>query len=424
MERNKPIFFIIGGLFLCFTYFKYFQLTQGIRHSNPVFKPMLERHDVPAVEQLDFEIYVRLTSRPEFKKQLENWLFKSMELFFPKHLASTVLVFDSEKPADRDYADQLVHSHGRFNLRICYMDPVPSDVVHNWGKERMYFDMMHADYCKKRGFVGFVDVDTLFVTAVTQDLLFENGKPIVTGRIGIPRIPCWIDTAEYVLGLKQVMQCMSYFPVVFNVEHIAEMRKYVEKLHGKSFQEVFKIAPAAVKVGGWCYCHYSIMCNYMWYFHRDSYAWHLQTVPLGKYTGQGAIPSMVNATYFEKEVLPSEKIPIPRSSIHARHFMLNGKYHDPAPAPLWYINKQLREGLCYSFGHSICPEKCKEFDSKKLHDSLFAFENYRWQWDERCMETQVKHYDLVKAFLSRHPDGFMTAVGNRTVLCNLLQSLA
>jgi len=162
----------------------------------------------------------------------------------------------------------------------------------------------------------------------------------------------------------------------------------------------------------------------MWYFHRDSYAWHLQTVPLGKYTGQGAIPSMVNATYFEKEVLPSEKIPIPRSSIHARHFMLNGKYHDPAPAPLWYINKQLREGLCYSFGHSICPEKCKEFDSKKLHDSLFAFENYRWQWDERCMETQVKHYDLVKAFLSRHPDGFMTAVGNRTVLCNLLQSLA
>ena len=419
MIRMKKLIFSVILFSLCLTYyvsFRYFDTT--LSHI-----PLIKLHSIQDVDWTNFEIYVRLTSRSDFKEQLENWLFKSMELFFPRHLASTILVFDSEKQADRDYATQLMSSHDTFNLRICYMDPVPNDVIHNWGKERMYFDMMHADYCKKRGFVGFVDVDTLFVTAVTQDLLFENGKPIVTGRIGIPRIPCWIDTAEYVLGLKQVMQCMSYFPVVFNVEHIVEMRKYVEKLHGKSFQEVFKIAPAAVKVSSTCFCHYSIMCNYMWYFHRDSYAWHLQTVPLGKYTGQGAIPSMVNATYFEKEVLPSEKIPIPRSSIHARHFMLDGKYKDGVAASLSYTNTQLREGFCFSFGHSLCPEKCKEFDSEKLQDNLFAFENYRWQWDKRCMETQVKHYNLVKAFLYKHPHGFITDVGNRTVVCNILQSL-
>ena len=375
-------------------------------------------------DQRNFKIYVRLTSRPKFTEQLENWLFKSMELFFPKHLASTIVVFDSEKKADREYAAEVVRKYDRFDLNVCYMEPVPETIIHKWGKERMYLDMMHADFCNLTGYVGFVDVDTLFVTAVTQDIMFEDGKPIVAGRIGIPRMPCWIDTAEYILGLKQVMQCMSYFPVVFKVDHIVEMRRYVEKLHGKPFKEVFRIAPAAVKVDSTCFCHYSIMCNYMWYFYRNSYAWHLQLVPLGKWDGTGAIPSMVNATYFEKEVLASEKVPIPRSSIHVRHFMLNGKYQDAIMAPVWYTNKVLKEGFCYSFGHDICPEHCKEFSSTKLQDSLFAFENYRWQWDPRCLETQFKHYEVVKDFRLREPNGFITDVKNKTNVCMILKTLS
>ena len=317
----------------------------------------------------EFEIYVRLTNTPAFRKQLEQWLFRSMELFFPKYLASTIIVFDSEKEADWVYAHELVAKYKNFNLRICYMNPVPEDVVHGWSKERMYLDMMHADACKPKGYVGFVDVDTLFVT---EDLLFEDGKPIVTGRIGIPRVPCWIQTAVYVLGLRQVMQCMSYFPVVFNVEHIVEMRRYVEKMHRKSFMQVFKMASHDLHISGWCYCHYSMMCNYVWYFHRDQYAWHLQVVPFGNWDGRGAIPSMVSVDYFKNDVLPSEKIPIPRSSIHARHFIQNGIYMDGVEAPNLYVKKLLKEGLCYSYGHQLCPQDCKEFDVERLQDSLFS----------------------------------------------------
>ena len=370
-----------------------------------------------------FEIYVRLTDNAEFRRQLDNWLLKSMELFFPKYLASTIIVLDSEKKGDWAYAKELLKRYDHFNLRICYMNPIPADVINNWGKERMYLDMMHADSCKLQGYVGFVDVDTAFVTAVTEDLLFENGKPIVVGRIGIPRIPCWIQTAEYVLGVKQVMQCMSYFPVVFKVEHIVEMRRYVEDLHGKSFMQVFKMAPSAVKVPGTCFCHYSIMCNYMWYFHRNDYAWHLQVVPLGKWHGQGSIPSMVDAAYFNNEVTPNEKMPKPRSSIHARHFMMDGKYQDSVEAPVSYINKVLKEGFCYSFGHEICAENCREFDPKKIQDSLFAFENYRWQWDPRCNATQTKHYSVVKDFLKHHSHEFMFDARNKTQVCEKLTSL-
>ena len=426
LARQTALFFwfvlISAGLSLI-VFLSY--VSKSLGNSRPRYHALQSGTNIDVnIDGNDFAIYVRLTSSRKFTEQLENWLFKSIDLFFPKHLASIVIVFDSEKQADHKYASEVMDKYGKFNLRVCYMDPIPESIIHKWGKERMYLDMMHADSCKMSGYVGFVDVDTLFVTAVTQDLLFEDGKPIVTGRIGVPRVPCWIDTAEYILGLKQVMQCMSYFPVVFKVEHIVEMRRYVEKLHGKSFKEVFKIAPAAVKVESTCFCHYSIMCNYMWYFYRNSYAWHLQLVPLGKWDGTGAIPSMVNATYFEKEVLPSEKVPMPRSSIHVRHFMLNGKYQDAVKAPLSYTNYILKEGVCYSFGHDVCPEKCAEFDFSKLQESLFAFENYRWQWDPRCLETQVKHYQVVRDFLLKDPNGFVTDVKNKTTICNILKSLS
>ena len=92
---------------------------------------------------------------------------------------------------------------------------------------------MHADLCTNATYVGFVDVpDTLFITAVTPSLILEHGiKPVVRARIGEPRIPCWIQTGECVLGCKQVMQCMSHFPVLFKTAHIRQFREYVAQLH-------------------------------------------------------------------------------------------------------------------------------------------------------------------------------------------------
>ncbi len=254
-----------------------------------------------------FQIYVRMTSTKNYIDYVERWLLRSMKMFFLKKYLELVLVLDNEKSEDHKYGDKFAESHPEINTKVCYMDPVADNADHGWGKARMYLDMMHADSCSTKEYVGFVDVDTVFVTAFTDDVLFENGKPIVIGRIGVPQFPCWIQTAEYILGDKQVMQCMSYFPVTFKVAHIVEMRKYVEKLHLKSFNEVFKEAPSKVKVGHWCYCHFSIMCNYMWQHHRDEYAWHLQMVPDGKWNGEGAIPSMVDPKYFQIEIKSKEK---------------------------------------------------------------------------------------------------------------------
>ena len=340
----------------------------------------------------EFEVYLRYTSSvKQFPLQAESWILRSMSLFWPKN-SKVVVVLDKESEEDRKYGSTLNETtqNKKLDLRVCYMEPYPQEMIHHWGKMRMYMDMMHADLCTNATYVGLVDVDTLFTTAVTPNLILEDGKPVVTGRIGDPRIPCWIESAAYILGRKQVMQCMHYFPVTFKTAHIREFRQYVAKLHGKDFKQVISETTPKLNKHYTCYCHYSTMCNYMWYYHRNEYAWHLQYVKPTR-----PLNASVPYDYFFTEVKPEEKIPHPRSSIHVRHFMLNGKYMDAREPTARFVNDTLVEGLCYSFGIKLCGDLCREYNQTNIHVNLFNFENYDWLWDSRCMEKQIEHYKNV-----------------------------
>ena len=314
-----------------------------------------------------------------------------MSLFWPKN-SKVVVVLDKESEEDRKYGSTLNETtqNKKLDLRACHMEPYPQEMIHHWGKMRMYMDMMHADLCTNATYVGFLDVDTLFTTAVTSRLILEDGKPVVTGRIGDASIPCWIESVAYILGRKQVMQCMHYFPVTFKTAHIREFRQYVAKLHGKDFKQVISETTHKLNIHWSCYCHYSTMCNYMWYHHRNEYAWHLQYVKPTR-----PLNASVPYDYFFTEVKPEEKIPHPRSSIHVRHFMLNGKYMDAVEPTARFVNDTLVEGLCYSFGIKLCGDLCREYNQTNIHVNLFNFENYDWLWDSRCMEKQIEHYKNV-----------------------------
>lgn len=340
----------------------------------------------------EFEAYLRYTSSiKQFPLQAESWVLRSMSLFWPKN-SKVVVVLDKESEEDRKHGSTLNETthNKKLDLRVCYMEPYPQEMIHHWGKMRMYMDMMHADLCTNATYVGLVDVDTLFTTAVTPSLILEDGKPVVTGRIGDPRIPCWIESAAYILRRKQVMQCMHYFPVTFKTAHIREFRQYVAKLHGKDFKQVVTETTHKLNIDGSCYCHYSTMCNYMWYHHRNEYAWHLQYVKPTR-PSKASVPY----DYFFTEVKPEEKIPHPRSSMHVRHFMLNGKYMDAVEPTARFVNDTLVEGLCYSFGINLCGDLCREYNQTNIHVNLFNFENYDWLWDSRCMKKQIEHYKNV-----------------------------
>ena len=379
---------------------------------------VVEPPDSLSLSQQHLELYVRYNTKQangKFSRLVEGWLFRSMSLFWPKK-TSIVVVLDKDLEADREYGLKLKQTkrYKQLDLRVCYMEPYPQDMIHHWGKMRMYFDMMHADLCTNATYVGLVDYDTVFTTAVTPSLIVENGRPVVIGRIGEPRIPCWIKTAEYVLGIKQVMQCMHYFPVTFITAHIREMREYVTKLHGKDFKEIVSEASGKLKVAPSCYCHYSIMCNYMWYHHRNEYAWHLQYV---KFTHP--LKASVPNEYFFTEVKPYEKTPHPRSSQHIRHYMLNGKYMDYKDPSKRFVNDTFVEGLCYSFGFRLCDDLCTGYNATRIHANLFNFENYDWLWDSRCMEKQMEHYRNVSHLFNKN----FFHLGSHEEVCNAIRQL-
>ena len=360
-----------------------------------LLEPSKSSSNSPPTNSLqDLEVYVRYTTaHPESPKQAEAWIFRSISLFWPKN-TKVVVVLDKENAADRAYGSTIMENtlSQKITFIVCYMEPYPPEMIHHLGKVRMYMDMMHADFCTNATYVGLVDVDTLFITAVTPSLLLEAGKPVVTGRIGKPRVECWIKTGEYVLGVKQVLQCMHYFPVTFKTAHLKEFRDYVAKLHGKDFKDVIAEASTKLNVSRACYCHYSMMCNYMWYHHRNEYAWHLQYVrPTRPST------ALVPDKYFHTEVKPSEKIPHPRSSQHIRHFMLNGRYMSAVIPTERFVNDTLLEGLCYSFGVRLCGHLCNSYNLTTVHVNLFNFESYDWLWDSRCMEKQIEHYQNVSS---------------------------
>eukprot|EP00794_Sanderia_malayensis_P012933 gene12933-biopygen10310 len=308
-----------------------------------------------------------------------------------------VLVLDNEKKEDHEYGEKFPQLHPEINASVCYMNPYPNNVDFGWGKARQYLDMLHADRCTNKEYIGFVDADTMFATAVTEDMFFEEGKPVVIATMGTPHYRCWIEAAEYVLQVKQVFQCMSNFPVTFKVSHIVEMRKYVERMHNNSFDEVFKESrPEGCPItgeGSWC--HYSMMCNYMWYYHRDEYSWHLQLVPLGNWDGKKTIPALVQPNYLKMDIKDGYKIPKPRPAVHARHLYEGGR-RVMGQSLVAETNLVLREGLCHSFGFKLCPQMCLNFKETAMQEHLFRFEHYSWLWDKRCLNTQELHYDIVR----------------------------
>ena len=396
--RSKKMVFVAAvSVFLTVLFLQYMDIKIGSTPAERcrLSEPSKNSSKSPPTNPLqDLEVYVRYTTADaEFPKQAESWLFRNISLFWPKN-ATVIVVLDKENAGDRVYGSKIKKStwSKKISFKVCYMDAYPPEMIHHWGKMRMYVDMMHADLCTNATYVGLVDVDTLFTTAVMPSLVLEAGKPVVIGRIGEPRIPCWIKTGEYVLGIKQVMQCMHYFPVTFKTAHIKEFRDYVTKLHGKDFNDVIAEASSKSKVDSNCYCHYSMMCNYMWYHHRNEYAWHLQYVKPTR-------PSTASVPYeyFNTEVKPHEKIPHPRSSQHIRHFMLNGKYMDAVIPSERFVNDTLLEGLCYSFGVRLCCSLCSGYEQTSIHVNLFNFENYDWLWDSRCMEKQIEHYQNVSS---------------------------
>ena len=395
-----------------------------VSHGNKIFIQPLSwmKSEVSRVnpwsEIPDFTLYLRLTSGDRWVSEFKDVLVRTMRIFFPKDRAKLVVVLDDEKKEDHEFGERI---KGEWPFpAVCYRQPGDKGIYYGWGKARMFWDMMYPDSCTNATYVGYVDSDTFFSTLVTPQLLFEDNKPVIVAKIGRAPYPCWEDTTKNFVGEKEVMQCMSTFPVMIKTQHMVQMRESLSKQRGKSFDEVFRDS-AQGKIA-WCICQFSLMCNYVWYHHRDEYSWHLQMVPDGNWKGDNLLGSQVSLEYYNKEVKPEMRLPIPRSSIHLRYTITNGRVLDRQAPEKRVIEDFIKEGLCYSGGFDYCPEKCKRWDSSKIHYNLYSFETYQWFWDKRCKQEQDKHYANVKQLVNYYIKHNMEIFGKSSIteMCDLL----
>ena len=364
--------------------------------------------DVPSLE-----LALRMNSNPSFIKLYSSWFIMSLKVFWPQERLNLTLLLDDESKED--------HATGELISKVwpwpklVYLQPW-NEYVYKNQRQRMYLSYFYPEEYVTAEYVGFVDSDTLFTTVITPQMLFVDGRPTIQARIGEPfwqqKWECWSDVTEFIIGEKEALQCMSYFPVVFKVAHIIELRNFAEKRLGMPFHEIFRKSlnfenrhfKDSIPLLNDCICQFSVFCNYVWYFHREEYDFHLQIVPDGKWNGERRRESQQTKDYINA-IAPMYKVPKPRVAIHARHYLENGVYHsgsiDISKEPYAsHLRRRIQEGFCNTIGMDWCPDKCQNFNSSRLQVSLYSFEIYEWIWDERCFGEQRKHIAQVKGMLN------------------------
>ena len=369
-------------------------------------------------EKSNYELYIRVKFGFGWG-EVTSLLLPSLQLFWPH--CSVVMVFDGEEKEDQDAASNIAKLTEKFapvkfrsSLRDQYTkaglvglrNKVDPKLVWH-GYQREHIDMMYADEISTAKYIGIADSDALMITPIMPSTVFsKDGRPIVIGTVSRSAMGGdvnWnhgIMAVEFMLKKEYAICCMSYFPVILKREHITEFRAHVEKVHKKPFIEVYKEMFLLTK---W-YCHYSMMCNYVWHFHRDQYDFHYQSYVGWRAGWDTKLQYQVSDWSFLNE---QNKHPIVRASTHASYTLGYGhlykNYKPEAPA------RAFLESFCYAANAQCrnatdCDRWRKRCAASKVNLNavqplLFRFESWQsWEYDPKIHEAQVSHYNSLKSY--------------------------
>ncbi len=337
-----------------------------------------------------FDIFLPIgaTHQDEFR----NVFLPSLKLFWPKSQTNLVMVLDKEMENKETFAEALLNLTTDLNsAKIAYNKQSP--YYGPKGYDRQQLIMFWADNFTNADMVGFVDTDTLFVTVPDYEDLFENeDKPVVIGVYGKPINRLWAEVSRrtlFSLGKPEVLRCMAYFPVIIKTKHLREMRDYMTALHNAThFDQVFSTIKAKR------YSQFNIMCNYLWRFHRDEYAWHVMETERG---WQGVPPGPVTS-FKEAGITHQMLYPKPRVAIHMNHHVTRGQNADFF----------LRQGYCtylhtqFSQQSVMLRPECRDLDKQGYNPNLFMFEYGDWQYHIKHQEAFQRRQNRFRRSNSCH----------------------
>lgn len=201
--------------------------------------------------------------------------------------------------------------------------------------------MFEADTITTSKYVAFVDTDALLHSYADVNDMFEDGKPIIHGKIqyfggGKTIKRDWAASTYHFLDEEEPMICMSYFPIIFKTSDLKDLREFIERRWNMSFNEFFHSQNGKK---GWAhYSQFNIMCAYLFWHKRDEYQWYIHDMTPH---WNGFVPKPFFGQWGDKSVFTKEMLQQrPYLGTH-----LDGRYH---------VSTRTEQLVQYHFLHAWC----------------------------------------------------------------------
>eukprot|EP01116_Phalansterium_solitarium_P013776 TRINITY_DN31193_c0_g1_i1.p1 TRINITY_DN31193_c0_g1~~TRINITY_DN31193_c0_g1_i1.p1 ORF type:complete len:430 (+),score=74.48 TRINITY_DN31193_c0_g1_i1:1743-3032(+) len=278
------------------------------------------------------DLIVRAAGNPSTLGVLE-YMFRSVELFWPKNVGRVIAVFDAE-------------DEGNVQLALppyvtVFYETVPPELQATGGRYFNQWSQFWADNYTDAEYIVYIDSDSMLSTKVTYDLLFRdtpNGRrSILIGSKEFQK-GGWQPATEWYLRRPEVANFMDQLPMIFPRSMLAPLRDYVVKQHPecKSFDHCVLLGgrqPAHVVS---TFVAYGVMGNFMYYEMPDA------ALILLEETDEPWLRYGVHVPYSRKMVEYSR-----------------GQMLKFSAEFVFVASKYLQEGICHSFPPgSFGPKEC------------------------------------------------------------------
>lgn len=155
-----------------------------------------------------------------------EWCLKSIEKFATGFSGTTIIVPHDEIAMFKRFTDKsTVVTYHRVTER------------NKWQLQAQAQKCLADVYCKGADFVLHTDSDCIFTEPVTPQDYFVNGKPVmlIEAHNRLPGNP-WKQVTEEVLKLPVQYETMRRHPQVNPIGIYSDLRKHIETVHQKDFQ--------------------------------------------------------------------------------------------------------------------------------------------------------------------------------------------
>ena len=270
-----------------------------------------------------------------------KYLFRSIELFWPRFLGSIIVVLDV---GDERILGDLLPRHPTHHYVIAF-EPTPCLP----GRVFNQYSYMNLDRHSRATYVVTIDSDCIFHSPVTPDLIFRQGKVILpSSRAFQPNL--WRESLDAVMG--EGMYDGHYMvsqPVTFALSTFASFRRWFYQSKGTCYEDqLAQLAPA----------YYQEFC------------WMCQ---LGTYLERGHPMKSDSRKYWFQHLDNQTLEPMLRYAIHVPYEPYASTKCQERQCFEQTANEVITEGLCRAFGSSIFPSCVNHTQIRYVNRVTFSY---------------------------------------------------